>query len=101
VSAPSPRPRFSPPDDEDFAELARGVHTLWLRDRWAAALDALPGDARRAILLRYVESWENWENWENWGIEVVAEDLGVRPGVVRTLCRRARAVLRAELRGAS
>jgi RNA polymerase sigma factor (sigma-70 family) len=92
MSTPSPRPRLSPPDDEDFAELARGVHALWLRDRLAAALDALPADARRAVLLRYVESWE---------VEVVAEDLGVPPATVRVLCRHALAALRAELRGAS
>lgn len=82
------RPRFVPPDREDFAALEAEVHRGWLRERLAAALDRLPPDARRAFVLHVVDGWE---------VEVVAADLGRTPGEVRALCGHARRTLRGDL----
>lgn len=81
-----------PPGEDDFEEVARGAHALWLRDRLGSALDRLDDLPRQIVWLRVVEGWE---------IEVIAEDLGIPPGRVRALGRRGLAALRADLRGAS
>lgn len=82
----------TPPDDDDFEEVARGAQVLWLRDRLGAALDRLDDLPRQIVWLRVVEGWE---------IEVIADDLGIPPGRVRALGRIGLAALRADLRGAS
>ncbi len=83
--------RWTPPDADDFEDVARGAQALWLRDRLTSALDGLDDLPRQVVWLRVVEGWE---------IEVIAEDLGISPGRVRALGRRALAALRADLRGA-